>query len=126
MQKSRIEDILTAMIAEQHYDALPQSRVEAILISICNNTEYNEMPGSQTERILLAIKDGDAVTEPATGRLCGILKSIANGTRYETNPQSRVEELFMRWGRQTVVRFILGTDDGKALGTEQDTMIAGA
>ena len=72
----RIEKILTAILNNTEYEAVPKSRIEEILLAIKENGEYDKDPQSRNETILL--------------------KKLAS-EEFEGDTYSRIEELLKMW-----------------------------
>lgn len=97
LKKSRIEEVLIAILGKGTVTSQLISRIEKILDAIRVNGSYDGIAMSEVEEILICILRGERFEKPTHSRIAAMLKVKANGGEYTELRKSRVEELIFEW-----------------------------
>lgn len=97
LKKSRIEEVLIAILGKGTVTSQLISRIEKILDAIRVKGSYDGIAMSEVEEILVCILLGKRFDKPTHSRIAAMLKVKANGGEYTELRKSRVEELIFEW-----------------------------
>lgn len=97
LNKSRIEEVLIAILGKGMVTSRLLSRIEKILDAIRVKGSYDGIAMSEVEEILVCILLGKRFEKPTHSRIAAMLKVKANGGEYTELRKSRVEELIFEW-----------------------------
>lgn len=97
LKKSRIEEVLIAILGKGTVTSRLLSRIEKILDAIRTDGSYDSPVMSEVEEILVCILNGEPFEKPTHSRIAAMLKVKANGGEYTELRKSRVEELIFEW-----------------------------
>lgn len=97
LKKSRIEEVLIAILGKGTVTSQLISRIEKILDAIRVKGSYDGIVMSEVEEILVCILLGERFEKPTHSRIAAMLKVKANGGEYTELRKSRVEELIFEW-----------------------------
>lgn len=97
LKKSRIEEVLIAILGKGVVTSRLISRIEKILDAIRTDGSYDGPVMSEVEEILVCILNGEPFEKPTHSRIAAMLKVKANGGEYTELRKSRVEELIFEW-----------------------------
>lgn len=97
LKKSRIEEVLIAILGKGTVTSQLISRIEKILDAIRVKGSYDGIVMSEVEEILVCILLGERFEKPTHSRIAAMLKVKANGGEYTEPRKSRVEELIFEW-----------------------------
>lgn len=97
LKKSRIEEVLIAILGKGAVTSRLLSRIEKILDAIRTDGSHDGPVMSEVEGILVCILLGKRFEKPTHSRIADMLKVKANGGEYTELRKSRVEELIFEW-----------------------------
>lgn len=97
LKKSRIEEVLIAILGKGTVTSQLLSRIEKILDAIRVKGSYDGIVMSEVEEILVCILLGKRFEKPTHSRIAAMLKVKANGGEYTELRKSRVEDLIFEW-----------------------------
>ena len=97
LKKSRIEEVLIAILGKGAVTSRLISRIEKILDAIRTDGSYDGPVMSEVEEILVCILNGESFEKPTHSRIAAMLKVKANGGEYTELRKSRVEDLIFEW-----------------------------
>lgn len=97
LKKSRVEEVLIAILGKGTVTSHLLSRIEKILDAIRVQGSYNGVAMSEVEEILICILRGEPFDKPTHSRIAAMLKIKANGGQYTELRKSRVENLIFEW-----------------------------
>lgn len=97
LKKSRIEEVLIAILGKGMVTSQLISRIEKILDAIRVKGSYDGIIMSEVEEILVCILLGKRFEKPTHSRIAAMLKVKANGGEYTELRKSRVEDLIFEW-----------------------------
>ena len=97
LNKSRIEEVLIAILGHGQVTSKLISRIEKILDAIRVEGSYDDPALSEVEEILLCILRGERYEGSTHSRIAAMLKVKANGGEYTEPRRSRVEDLIYEW-----------------------------
>lgn len=97
LKKSRIEEVLIAILGKGTVTSQLISRIEKILDAIRTDGSYDGPVMSEVEEILVCILNGEPFEKPTHSRIAAMLKVKANGGEYTELRKSRVEDLIFEW-----------------------------
>lgn len=109
LKKSRIEEVLIAILGKGTVTSQLLSRIEKILDAIRTDGSYDAPVMSEVEEILVCILNGEPFEKPTHSRIAAMLKVKANGGEYTELRNSRVEELIFEWINAVEYATYIGT-----------------